>query len=329
MKFQAVRVFFDGEDYKSKIVKRSIDELPDGEVVIKVEYSSLNYKDALSISGNRGITREYPHTPGIDAVGIVYSSNSSLFKEGQEVIVTGYDLGMNTDGGFGEYIRVPEEWVVEKPKEMDSKVAMIYGTAGFTAGISVYELTREIKPGDGKILVTGACGGVGTHVVRILSKLGYKVVGVVNTSSEREYVLSLGAMNTIDRGEASDTTGKAMLGKKWIGVIDTVGGNSLSAAIRSTDYHGVVTTCGNIAGAKLEDMSVYPFILRGVRLVGITSSNCKRSMRMRVWEKLSRDWLIDNIDMGIEEVGIEEIVDRAQKMLEGNSIGRVVLKYKQ
>jgi len=327
MKFKAVRIYEQDKEFIQKIVERDITELPEGEVLVKVAYSSLNYKDALSCIGNRGVTREYPHTPGIDAAGVVVESNSDEIKAGEEVILTGYDLGMNTDGGFGEYVRVPASWIVKKPENITLKESMIYGTAGFTSALSIYELVSVVKPEDGDILVIGASGGVGSHSIKFLVKLGYSVVGVVGNQEEKDYVISLGAKSTITREEADDRSGKAMLKQQWAGVIDTVGGNPLSTAIRSTKYGGVVTTCGNVAGGDLEVMNVYPFILRGIRLIGIDSVKCPKIKREEIWSKLSTSWKGENLETGVEESSIEEILEKVKKMLNSQLVGRVLLKY--
>lgn len=327
MKFKAVRVFEEEGKFNPKIVERNIDELPAGDVVIKVEYSSLNYKDALSCIGNKGVTRNYPHTPGIDAAGIVTESSNERLKAGDEVILTGYDLGMNTDGGFGEYIRVPAEWVVKKPEGITLKEAMIYGTAGFTSALSVYELVSVVKPEDGPVLVIGASGGVGSHSVKFLVKLGYEVVGVVGNEAEREFVLGLGAKDTISREEADDKSGKPVLKQLWAGVIDTVGGNPLSTGIRSTKYSGVITTCGNVAGGDIPEMNVYPFILRGVRLVGIDSVKCPMEKRLDVWNSMATVWKGEDLENGVVEANIEGILDKVKKMLSSELVGRVLLKH--
>jgi len=327
MKFRAIRIFEEEDKFIPKIIERVVEDLPEGDIVIKVAYSSLNYKDALSCFGNRGVTREYPHTPGIDASGVVVESTNSDIKAGDEVIVTGYDLGMNTDGGFGEYVRVPANWVVKKPAGISLKEAMIYGTAGFTSALSVYELVELVKPEAGPVLVIGAAGGVGSHSVKFLVKLGYEVVGVVGNEAEREFVLSLGAKDTISREEASDRSGKPMLKQLWAGVIDTVGGNPLSTGIRSAKYGGVVTTCGNVAGGEISGMNVYPFILRGVRLIGIDSVKCPVEKRVAIWNKLADSWKGENLDRGVAEVGIEGILEKVKKMLNSELVGRVLLKH--
>jgi len=311
--------------FTREITTRSIDDLPEGEVLIKVAYSSLNYKDALSATGNKGVTRNYPHTPGIDTAGVVEESQSDKFKPGDEVIVTSYDLGMNTSGGFAEYVRVPADWVVKLPAGLTMKEAMIYGTAGFTAGLSVSALIHIVKPDQGEVLVTGASGGVGSVAVSILTKLGYQVVAVGGMIEEQEYLTGIGAKEIISREDAVDTSSRPVIKARWAGVIDTVGGDILATAIKSTKYNGSVTCCGNAASPDLP-LSVFPFILRSVRLLGIDSQNCPMKHRSAIWEKLAGEWRLDGL-MGISnEIGLEDLEERMQLMLQGKSKGRTVVK---
>lgn len=327
-KFRAVRIFEEDGKFIKKIVTRDIEELPEGEVLIKVKYSSLNYKDALSCIGNKGITRKFPHTPGIDAAGIVVESKSPEFKDGDEVLAIGYDLGMNTDGGFGEYIRIPVDWVVKRPEKLTLKEAMIYGTAGYTAGQSVYELVSSgVKPEDGEILVSGATGGVGGHSVRFLSKLGYDVVAVVNSEIEEKSAITMGAKRVISREEAVENTEKALLGQKWGGAIDTVGGATLSTMLRSTKFGGTVTTCGNITGAEMPGITVFPFILRAVKLIGIASAYSSKERRRIVWGKLADEWKSQNLEIRIKEVDLNGILQEVDNMLDGKIVGRVILAH--
>lgn len=314
------------KEYVREILERNIDELPQGEVLINVKYSSLNYKDALSSIGNRGVTRNYPHTPGIDAAGIVETSSVDEFKPGDKVIVTGYDFGMNTSGGFAEYIRVPAKWVIKLSSTLSLKEAMIYGTAGFTAALSVYKLTGSgVSPSHGEILVTGATGGVASVAISLLSKLGFDVIAATGKLSEKEMLLKLGAKSVIDRNDIDDKSGKAMLKGRWAGVIDTVGGNILSTAIKSTNYGGSVTCCGNVGGADFYT-SVYPFILRGITLFGIDSVECPMPLRKKIWEKLASEWKLYNLEDAVDEVSLDELVDRIDAMLKGDHKGRTVVK---
>lgn len=315
----------DSKQFKRSIVSKSVEELPEGDVLIRVKYSSLNYKDALSASGNKGVTRSYPHTPGIDAVGVVEESKSGKYKEGDEVIVTSYDLGMNTSGGFGQYVRVPEEWVVSLPETLSSRDAMIIGTAGFTAALSVYKMiSGGVKPEDGEVLVTGATGGVGTVAVQILAKLGYKVVAATGKLTEKKMLEEMGAVELIDRNELNDESGKPVLRSRWAGVIDTVGGNMLATAIKTAKYDGVVTCCGNVAGHTFNS-SVYPFILRGVSLMGVDSANTPMSMRLKVWELLATDWKLNFNEEYVSEVNLEQLNDKIDLILKGQLKGRTIV----
>jgi len=323
----------EGKNFTRDIEEKHIEDLPQGDVIIHVLYSSLNYKDALSAAGNKGVSKNYPHTPGIDAAGLVVDSKVPEFKPGDRVIVTGYDLGMNTAGGLEEYIRVPAGWVVRLPANLSLKEAMIYGTAGFTAGLSVLKLTRTgLSPEDGEVLVTGATGGVGSIAMRIMAKIGYKVVAAAGLMSGEEFaeweqrLKEVGAFRVIPASEVNDTSGRPMLHQKWPGAIDTVGGDVLSTVIKEISYCGAVTTCGNIGGAELH-LNVFPFILRGVTLIGIDSVECPmEDTRLYVWQKLATDWKLDNLEDMLTEVPLEKVEDRIQKLLNKESKGRTLVK---
>lgn len=313
------------KEFHREIVTREIKDLPEGDILINVKYSSLNYKDALSATGNPGVTRNYPHTPGIDAAGFVVESNDDNLRAGDKVLVTGYDLGMNTSGGYGEYIRVPASWVVKLPENLSLRESMIFGTAGFTAALSVYKLVNSgIKPQDGDILVTGATGGVGSTAVSILNKLGYSVIGATGKTHEKEMLLEIGAKDIVDRKEIDDDSGRALLKGRWAGVIDTVGGNILATAIKSTNYGGSVTTCGNVSSHEFST-SVYPFILRGVTLFGVDSVQCPMDTRLKIWEKLSLDWKPDNLNDNVDEVSLEGLIEKIDVILEGKNKGRTIV----
>ncbi len=312
------------KQYARQIQDKTLDDLPSGEVVVQVHYSSLNYKDALSASGNKGVTRNYPHTPGIDAAGVVAESTDSTFKTGDEVIVTSYDLGMNTAGGFGQYIRVPSGWVVPLPAGMGIREAMCYGTAGFTAGLSVFKLTQQVRPDQGEVLVSGATGGVGGIAVAILAKLGYAVVAVNGLVDEADYLKEIGAQRVIGIEDATDTSGRPLLKNLWAGSIDTVGGDILATSIKATSPHGVVTSCGNVASPELP-LNVFPFILRGITLVGIDSQNCPMPERIKTWEKLADEWKIPTMEAVVEEIGLEDLDGCIDRMLKGQHKGRAVV----
>jgi len=328
--FKAMVVSESGENqYRRTISTRNTEDLPDGNVLVKVHYSSLNYKDALSASGNKGVTRKYPHTPGIDASGIVAESTHKAFKPGEPVIVTSYDLGMNTAGGFGQYIRVPAAWVVPLPPGLTLRQAMCYGTAGFTAALSVLQLTKQgVDPEKGEILVSGATGGVGSIAVSLMAKLGYSVTAVNGRVDRSDYLKSLGAQCIVSHEDVVDTSGRPILKSRWAGSIDAVGGDILATTIKSTMDNGVVTACGNVASPDLP-LSVYPFILRGVSLIGIDSQNCPRPLRQEVWQRLAGEWEIPGIESMVEEITLHDLDTYIDRMLNRDRLGRTVVNIQE
>ncbi|HML95169.1 MAG TPA: YhdH/YhfP family quinone oxidoreductase [Thermodesulfobacteriota bacterium] len=318
----------EGGKFTRSIKERSVGDLPDGEVLIRVRYSSLNFKDALSATGNKGVTKGYPHTPGIDAAGVVEESSSPQIKPGEEVLVTGYDLGANTDGGYGEYIRVPAGWVVGLPEGLSARESMIYGTAGFTAALSVYKIEEYgVVPDMGEVLVTGATGGVGSVACAILAKAGYSVVASTGKTDQKEFLTGLGVKEIISRADSADTSGRPLLKGRWAGAVDTVGGEILATAIKSAKQHGVVTCCGNVASGDLP-INVYPFILRGVSLVGIDSAYCPMDARRKVWSKLGGEWKID-LDGIATEVTLDGLDEQIELILKGGQKGRVVVNLQE
>jgi putative YhdH/YhfP family quinone oxidoreductase len=313
------------QQFTRRIETRTIDDLPAGDVVVQVRYSSLNYKDMLSATGNRGVTRNYPHTPGIDAAGMVVESNDDAFKPGDEVIVTSYDLGMNTAGGYGQYIRVPAGWVVPLPAGLSLREAMIYGTAGFTAALSVWRMIENgVTPADGDVLVSGATGGVGSIAVSILAQSGYGVAAVNGIVDETDYLKSIGAREVISIAAATDTSGRPMLKSRWAGGIDTVGGELLATTIKTVNPNGTVTCCGNVAAPELP-LNVYPFILRGVTLIGIDSQNCPMPIRTRIWEKIASDWKIDWLAKLTTEAPFAALDEKIELMRQGKHKGRTII----
>ncbi|MGD9332385.1 MAG: YhdH/YhfP family quinone oxidoreductase [Desulfobacterales bacterium] len=321
-------VITESEDHQFQrtVARKTIDDLPQGDVVVQVMFSSLNYKDVLSATGNRGVTRNYPHTPGIDAAGLVAESADERFQPGDEVIVTSYDLGMNTAGGFGQYIRVPAGWVVPLPRGLTLREAMIYGTAGFTAALSAWQMIDSgIQPDDGDILVSGATGGVGSIAVSILSMSGYRVTAVNGVVDETDYLRSIGAQAIISIEEATDTSGRPMLKGRWAGAIDTVGGDILATTIKSMHFGAAVTCCGNVASPDLP-LTVYPFILRGVRLIGIDSQNCAMPLRQKIWQKIASDWKIARLEKLTTEAPFDELDHRIDLMLQGKHKGRTIIR---
>lgn len=314
----------DGKFFRS-LEKRKISDLPEGDILINVKYSSLNYKDALSASGNKGVTRHYPHTPGIDAAGIVAESSSSKFEEGSEVIVTGFDLGMNTAGGFGKFIRVPGEWAVKLPQGLSLKESMIFGTAGFTVAMAIGKLQiNGMYPGGGPVLVTGASGGLGSVAVAVLSKLGYNITAATGKKDKHDYLKDLGAENVIGREECDDKSGKPLLPARWGGVIDCVGGTILNTAIKSTKYNAGIAVCG-LTQSHVLNSTVYPLILRGVNILGIDSAHCDMSLREKIWNNLSGAWKPDNLDFCHSECSLDEMDEKIDQILQGKTTGRILL----
>ncbi len=325
--FKALQVSEAAEGrFESKIVDRVIDELPAGEVLIRVSYSSLNFKDALSASGNRGVTRSFPHTPGIDAAGVVASSSVGEFAEGDEVIVTGYDLGMNTAGGFGQYIRVPAAWVIKRPQGLSLREAMILGTAGLTAALCVDKLEQAgLEPGEAPVLVTGATGGVGSIAVALLASLGYKVAAVTGKADQAEFLTRLGASQIVERAALQAGVEKALLKEQWGGAVDTVGGDILFNVVKSLQRGASVACCGLTAGTHFQ-ASVLPFILRGVNLLGVDSVEIPLVVKASMWDKLSLQWKLANLDDLSQEVGLEQLPEAIERILTGGQVGRVLVR---
>ena len=317
----------EGEDGKfmREVKSRELGSLPEGEVLIKVKYSSLNYKDALSAVGNRGVTRKYPHTPGVDVAGVVERCAGGEFVPGDSVITHGYDLGMDTSGGFGQYVRVPAKWVLPLPAGLGLEESMMYGTAGFTAAYSVSKIAEGgVAPEDGNVLVTGATGGVGSVAVAILSMAGYPVTASTGKPDCGEFLEDLGAVEVIGRDDLADPAGKLLLKGRWAAVVDTVGGEILATAVKSTGQRGVVTTCGNVASHEL-NINVYPFILRGVSLIGIDAASCPMEIRKAVWEKLAGEWKLPSLGRISRKVSLEELDPEIDTILRGGQVGRVVV----
>ncbi len=312
------------DHYTSSIQERSLEQLPAGEVVIKVHYSSLNFKDALSASGNKGITKNYPHTPGIDASGEVYSSSVPQFSQGDQVICTGYDLGMNTWGGFSEYIRVPAAWVIPLPTGLSTQEAMIYGTSGFTAAQALYHILQQDIP-RGECLVTGASGAVGSMAIALLRQQGYSPVALMRDNNKWPQLKELGAESSISSDQLLADANRPLLKSRWNAVVDTVGGKYLSAAIRATSYRGIVTCCGMIDSSELH-VSIFPFILRGVKLMGLDSAECPIDMKKMIWQKLANEWKPKVLNKMAQEIELEQVSENLQSMLASTSTGKKIVK---
>lgn len=298
----------------------------DNEILIKVNYSSLNYKDALSSICHPGVTRVLPHITGVDVAGVVEESKSTIFEVGQRVVVTGYDLGMNTNGGHAEFVKVPSSWAIRTPDSISDKEIMAYGTAGLTAALSIQELLKNgINPEESKVLVTGSTGGVGSVSIAILNKLGFSVTAITTKINKKEYLISIGAKDIITIEDFMQNSNKPLLGTNYDAVIDTVGGDILAQALKQLKYYGVATCCGLTASYEL-NTNVYPFILRGVRLIGIDSVECKLEKKQSAWEKLAGYWAISCIENIIKEISLDEIKEAYTELLEGKASGRYVVK---
>lgn len=323
--FRALRVSKEGEAFRRSVQQLEMDTLPAHPVTVEVAYSSLNYKDALSATGNPGVTKTYPHTPGIDAAGRVLASEDERFRVGDEVIVTSYDLGMNTPGGFGERIRVPAEWVVPLPEGLSLREAMVLGTAGFTAGLCVDALLeRGLKPEDGPVVVTGASGGVGSVAVVLLAHLGFETLASTGTEAAHGWLRALGAADSLPREALAEPSERPLLKSRFAGAVDTVGGETLTNVVKSLRYRAAVAACGLVGGPKLS-LTVFPFILRGVSLLGIDSAECPMPLRRRVWEKLAGDWKVD-LSKITDEVSLEDLEPKLDAILAGRTEGRVLVR---
>jgi len=325
--FKAFRVSeqSDGK-YNRQIIERNIADLPKGDVLIKVQYAALNYKDALSFSGNRGVTRKYPHTPGIDGAGIIAESKTAQFKAGDKVLVTSYDLGMNTDGAFAEYISVPAAWVIPLPEGINLKESMIIGTAGLTAGMGLYKMEKMgQKPDQGAIAVSGASGGVGSMAIGILAKAGYEVIASTGKTDCTEYLKNLGATKVVDRAFVTDDSSRPLIKPKWAGAIDTVGGSTLSTLIKGCQPQGNIAACGLVSSPILST-TVFPFILNGVNLLGLDSATFPIKQRQEVWNKLASNWQLPNMDSLVTICKLNELEPYIEAMLKGASKGRVVVE---
>lgn len=310
--------------FQSGLKEIDIPTIGENEVLIKATYSSLNYKDALSSVGNPGVTRNFPHVTGIDVAGVVEKSNSDKFSIGEKVLVTGYDFGMNTDGGHQEFVKVPDSWVVKIPDNITDKEIMTYGTAGLTAALSVNELLNNGIT-EGNILVTGATGGVGSIAISILHKLGFNTTAISGKEDKIPFLKDLGASEVILRGDFDVENKRPMGSEKFDGVIDTVGGNILAEALKIVRYDGVVTCCGLTSSFAL-NTNVFPFILRGVRLIGIDSVECKIEKKIAAWEKIASDFKIENLAQLTNEISLDEIKDAYDALLAGKASGRFLVK---
>ena len=306
----------------AEVTQRPLSKLPEGDVLVRVSWSSLNYKDALAAVGHPGVARVYPLVPGVDAAGVVVQSGVYEFVEGDEVLVTGFDMGSSHWGGFAEYVRVPQEWLVPLPQGLSLHESMMLGTAGLTAALCVDALQQHaVAPGAGPIVVTGASGGVGCMAVAILAKLGYHVAAVTGKPSAHELLRRLGAQEILKREEVDDQSGKGLLSARWAGAVDTVGGNILSTVLRATRHGGCVAACGMAGGTNLP-VTVYPFILRAVTLAGIDAAWFPLPKRHDLWRRLAGPWKPDHLASIVRDCTLDDLPPKIQQMLDGQSLGR-------
>lgn len=326
MKFKALVVSEKEGFFSAEVAELSSDSLAQDFVKIKVEYSSLNYKDALSFSGNKGVTRQYPHVPGIDAAGVVVESHSSEISIGDDVLVTGYDLGMNTFGGFGEYISVPASWVVKRPSGFTARNAMEWGTAGLTAALCVEKLMPYISIGD-TIAVSGSSGGVGGIAIQLLAKLGFNPIAITRTENNQDYLKSLGAIDLLLLDDLKGAVETRPMGKpRFAAAIDTIGGSVLDALLKQVGYQGAVACCGLVESPAL-NTNVLPFILRGVSLHGVDSVELPKEKKEAVWAKIANEWALHKMSESTLEIGLDDLADRLDLILAGNSVGHYLLKH--
>ena len=325
--FRAFVVNKTGEGFSADIKELTLNDLPPDEILVKVAYSSVNYKDGLASIPEGKIVRNYPFIPGIDLSGIVVESSDFRFKPGDEVIATSYELGVSHYGGFSEYARIKADWIVPLPAGLTLKEAMALGTAGFTAALAVHHLEKNgVKPESGPVLITGATGGVGSIAISILSKLGYTVTASTGKESEHAYLKSLGASDIISRQETSAESNRPLEKERWAGSIDAVGGSTLAYLLRTTKYSGSIAACGNTGGASFST-TVFPLILRAVSLFGIDSVNCPMDLRRQIWQRLATDYkptsLLDSIG---HESPLEELPQALAAILQGGVRGRTIIR---
>ncbi len=326
MKFRAYRIFNEENKIVSRWVDLTLADLGPGEVVIRAAYSSINYKDALAATGAGKIIRRFPCIGGIDVAGVVVSSQDARFSAGDQVLVTGYDMGVAHDGGFAEVVRVPADWVVRLPLGLSLHDAMALGTAGFTAALSLYRLQQnEVKPENGKVVVTGATGGVASLAISMLSRLGYHVVAITGKDGEHDYLKALGAAEILPRSALDLTSTRPLEKTLWAAALDSVGGSTLAWLTRTMQQNGVIASFGNAGGVEL-NTTVLPFILRGVRLIGIDSAATAMPLRQEIWHRLANEWRPSQLDKIAHTLAFEQLPEALQNLLSAHTHGRTVIK---
>jgi len=314
--------------FSQALERRSTADLPVGELLVRVRWSSLNFKDMLSANGHPGVTRKFPHQPGIDAAGEIVHSEAAGFDAGDEVIVSGYDLGMGTPGGLGQYIRVPASWAIKLPAGLSSRESMIYGTAGFTAALCIEKIEQMgAAPGHGAVAVTGATGGVGSFAIALLAKRGYAVAAVTGKSGERERLLALGAQEILERSALLNENGTALAMRKprFAHAIDAVGGEYLASLLNAVAYQGCVACCGLAASPAL-NTSVMPFILRGVNLLGVDCVELPLARKQATWQRIAGEMKLDALDDMATEIALAQVPAHLALIAQGLATGRYLVK---
>jgi NADPH2:quinone reductase len=323
--FKALRIFDEGGTVRSRLVDASLDELTAGDVVIKAAYSSVNYKDALAATGAGKILRRFPLIGGIDVAGTVISTSDARLREGDQVLVTGYDLGVTNDGGYAEYVRVPADWVVPIPRGLSTFEVMAIGTAGFTAALSIVEMERNgLTPAGGPVIVTGATGGVGSLAIQCLAARGYDVTALTGKDTEHDYLRGLGARVILSRHNLQMGT-RPLEKATWAGAVDAVGGDTLAWLTRTMQHRGCIASSGLTGGTELHT-TVMPFILRGVKLLGIDSAMCPMPLRVEVWRRLATDMKPTQVGAIARQIGLDDLPDAFATLLKGGARGRFVVK---
>ena len=325
-KLSAYRIFEQDGKSQGHFVELSLDDLDPGEVVIQTHYSSVNYKDALAATGAGKVVRRFPCIGGVDASGAVISSEDARFKAGDEVLVSGYEMGVAHDGGYAEYVRVPADWVVPLPPGLSLFDAMALGTAGFTAAVSIHRLEQnELRPENGKVIVTGATGGVGSLAIQMLAQLGYHVVALTGKDSEHDYLKSLGAAEILSRKDMAMGT-RPLERAQWAGALDAAGGGTLAWLTRTMQQNGAIASFGNAGGIELHT-TVLPFILRGVRLIGIDSAATVMPLRRLIWQRLATDLHPGLLAQVAHRVPFADLPQVFPLMMQGKLRGRSVVEF--
>jgi acrylyl-CoA reductase (NADPH) len=322
--FNAVLIERDDRPYRATLTQLEESRLPAGDVTVRIDYSTLNYKDALAITGKAPVVRQFPMVPGIDFAGTVDGSEHPAYRAGDRVLLNGWGVGETHWGGLAQRARVKGDWLIPLPAAFTPRQSMAIGTAGYTAMLCVIALERHgVHPGSGEILVTGAAGGVGSVAVAVLAKLGFRVAAVTGRLAEADYLKRLGAAEILDRASFT-AQGKPLAKERWAGAVDVVGGHALANVCAALRYRGVVAACG-LAGGMDFPASVAPFILRGITLAGVDSVMCPRDDRLEAWRRLSQDLDIGRLELLTEEIGLSQAIDRAGALLEGRIRGRMVV----